>query len=39
MKAEWIQGLVNDDALLDYLQDIVIKIGEDETFMEDLSSI
>ena len=37
MKAGWVPGLVNEDALLDYLQDVVTKIGDDETFMEDFA--
>jgi hypothetical protein len=38
IKAGRIIGLVDHDSLLDYLQDVVNKIGENETFMGDFVS-
>jgi hypothetical protein len=35
-RAGWSIGLAENDDVLDYLQDVIIKISEDEEFMNDL---
>ena len=35
-RAGWSLGLAENDDVLDYLQDVIIKISEDEEFMNDL---
>ena len=33
--AGWVIGLKENEDVLDYLQDVIVKIGEDDEFMED----
>jgi hypothetical protein len=35
-RAGWSLGLAENDDVLDYLQDVIIKISEDDEFMNDL---